>query len=312
MMRSLSNVLFLVLLGYLTACDQADAPAADKASTATGKPRVYAVNYPLYWAASQLAGEFAEVYFPAPPDVDPAFWEPDLDAIAAYQSADLILLNGANYAKWVGRVSLPQNRLLDTSKGIADQYIAVDSGPVHSHGPGGDHSHGDLAFTVWLDLSLYAQQVERIASALAARLPDNAPTIEQRCEELVTGLMDLDAQLMQAGKKLEGAPILYSHPVYQYLQRRYGLNGVALHWEPDAEPAPSDWAQLDAMLPTHPAKLMLWEGEPTRATRKALASRGITSVVFSPQGNRSAGADFASTLQKSIERLAEAGGDPVQ
>ena len=124
--------------------------------------------------------------------------------------------------------------------------------------------------------------------------------------------MDLAAQLMQAGKKLDGAPILYSHPVYQYLQRRYELNGVALHWEPNQEPTASDWAQLDALLLTHPAKLMLWEGEPTPATRKALASRGITAVVFNPQGNRSAGADFASTLRRSIERLAEADGVPVQ
>ena len=180
MMRILSIALFLALLGSLTACDRADSPGSERASTATRKPSVYAVNYPLAWAASQLAGEFAEVHFPAPPGVDPAFWEPDLEAIAAYQSADLILLNGADYAKWTGKVSLPQTRLLDTSKGIADQYIAVDSGPVHSHGPGGDHSHGDLAFTVWLDLSLYAQQVERIAGALAALLSEHAPTIEQR------------------------------------------------------------------------------------------------------------------------------------
>ena len=45
--------------------------------------------------------------FPATADVGPAFWAPEVETIAAFQAADLILLNGATYAKWLKTASLP-------------------------------------------------------------------------------------------------------------------------------------------------------------------------------------------------------------
>ncbi len=55
---------------------------------------VYAVNYPLAWLAERIGGEFVAVVLPWPADVDPAFWSPDAETVAAYQRADLIILNG--------------------------------------------------------------------------------------------------------------------------------------------------------------------------------------------------------------------------
>jgi zinc transport system substrate-binding protein len=264
---------------------------------------VYAVNYPLAWAAEQLAGDAAEVRFPAPVAIDPAFWEPDLATIADYQQADLILLNGANYAKWLARVSLPGNRLVDTSRSFADQLIAVDAGPVHSHGPEGGHSHGELAFTVWLDLNLYAAQVEAIAAALSNLLPGHAEAITRRRQQLAAELAILDGRLREWGEQLDGAPILFSHPVYQYFQRRYAINGLALHWEPDRAPSENDWVALDAILGDHPARLMLWEAEPLPAVTARLASLGIKPVVFRPQANAPTEGAFVDELRADIDSL---------
>ena len=60
------------------------------------------VNYPLQYFAERIGGEHINVVFPAPADVDPAYWMPDTPTITAYQQADLILLNGARYAKCPG------------------------------------------------------------------------------------------------------------------------------------------------------------------------------------------------------------------
>ena len=43
----------------------------------------------------------AAVTLPMPNDIDPAFWSPKAADVLALQKADLILLNGANYAKVV-------------------------------------------------------------------------------------------------------------------------------------------------------------------------------------------------------------------
>jgi zinc transport system substrate-binding protein len=310
-MRIIHYLAVSLLALTLAACER-EAPAPGGTPTADARPvTIYAVNYPLAWAAQQLAGDAADALFPAPADIDPAFWQPDLHTIAAFQQADLVLLNGASYAKWIARVSLPQNRLLDTSQGFAAQLIAVDTGPLHSHGPEGDHSHGELAFTVWLDLSLYAKQVATIAAALSELLPESADVITRHRDELVDELQELDRQLMAIGKQLNGGPVLYSHPVYQYLQGRYQLNGKALHWEPGGNPTQAEWAQLDALLESQPARIMLWEDEPTATTREQLERRGIKPVVFRPMGNRPASGDFVGNLQADIARLAAALQAPI-
>ena len=75
---------------------------------------IYTVNYPLQYFAQRIAGEHAQVIFPGPADEDPAFWIPGTETIQRYQQADLILLNGAGYARWTKRVSLPRLRSVDT------------------------------------------------------------------------------------------------------------------------------------------------------------------------------------------------------
>ena len=76
---------------------------------------IYTVNYPLAYFAERIGNDLVEVHFPAPTGEDPAFWSPDGDTIAAFQEADLILLNGAGYAKWVERAALPSSKVVNIS-----------------------------------------------------------------------------------------------------------------------------------------------------------------------------------------------------
>ena len=269
----------------------------------TGVPVIYTVNYPLTWMTQQLAGNAASVVFPAPAGVDPAFWQPDVDTALQYQRADLVLLNGANYAKWTASISLPSSRLLDTSASYRDQLIPVTAGPLHSHGPGGEHSHGELAFTTWLDLELAQQQMQAVAAALQRLLPAESAAIEQRRAGLQQVLVDMDARLTALGRLLGNTPVLYSHPVYQYLQRRYQFNGHALHWEPDQVPDEAQWGELANILQTHPAQIMLWEAQPLPEVQARLDELGVKTVVFSPMGNRPPSGDFASGMAANIDRL---------
>ncbi|TNF96127.1 MAG: zinc ABC transporter substrate-binding protein, partial [Gammaproteobacteria bacterium] len=135
-------------------------------TTAAEKMVIYTVNYPLQYFAERIGGQHVDVHFPAPKGVDPAFWKPDVKTIGQYQQADLILLNGANYAKWINQVSLPRLRTVDTSRGFGDQLIKVSAGATHSHGPSGDHSHSGTAFTTWLDPQLASLQAKAIRDAL--------------------------------------------------------------------------------------------------------------------------------------------------
>ena len=297
------TVLLLAGCGGEREASNTEVVAAD-----TGVPVIYTVNYPLAWMAQQLAGDAAAVAFPAPAGVDPAFWQPDVDTVLQYQQADLVLLNGANYARWTANVSLPSSLLLDTSASYRDQLIPMTAGPLHSHGPGGERSHGELAFTTWLDLELAQQQMQAVAAALQRLLPAESAAIEQRRASLQRELVIMDARLTALGQLLDNAPVLYSHPVYQYLQRRYQFNGRALHWEPDQVPDEAQWVELAKILQTHPAQIMLWEAQPLPEVARRLSSMGIRVVVYAQLGNRPQQGDFSTNLAANIAALeAEAG-----
>ncbi len=252
-----------------------------------------------------------DVKFPAPADEDPAFWQPDDAAISAYQSADLILMNGATYSKWAEKVTLPESKLVDTSAGFKAQYIEIKADSTHSHGPGGEHSHSGTAFTTWLDLIQAAQQAETVSAALQELVSkEAAEQIKSRMALLKTELDSLNQRLLSCGSRLVNAPLVASHPVYHYWARRYGFNLQSLLWEPEVVPDDKAMETLKAIIAKHPAKWMIWEGSPAPESVAKLEAIGVKSLVFDPCGNVPDQGDFMSVMKTNIEGLEKAFNKP--
>ncbi len=289
----------------VAACTQSE-PSAENIEAGKGLPRVYTVNYPLAYFAERIAGESVEVVFPVPSGVDPATWSPDAETIADYQQADLVLLNGAGYADWIQRATLSQSRLVDTSAALADSLIPVDDSVTHSHGPGGDHSHQGTAFTTWLDMELAVGQARAVFDALVRLRPENETDFRERLTELEKDLGGLDTRLKVVAERVGDQPLLFSHPVYQYLVRGYGLNGRSVHWEPDEIPGDDQWRELFELLGAHNAGWMIWEDEPLPEAASLLESMGIESLVFRPCGNRPAEGSLLSVMLENVATLEQA------
>ncbi len=268
-----------------------------------GKFTIYVVNYPLKYFAERIAGDHAKVVFPAPADVDPAYWMPDAKTIGEYQRADLILRNGANYAKWVRKVSLPPSRMVDTSAKFKDRYITAEETVTHSHGAKGAHAHESLAFTTWLDLTLAAKQAQAITKALSRKKPKLHDTFQENYQSLEKDLMALDGEIKAIVSNNPTLPLLASHPVYDYLSRRYGLNIKSLHWEPDEIPNAEQWIELQSILKHHPARWIIWEAVPFQESVKRLESIGINSLVFDPCGNVPEKGDFVAIMRQNVENI---------
>jgi zinc transport system substrate-binding protein len=268
-----------------------------------GTLTIYVVNYPLRYFAQRIAGSHAQIVFPAPADEDPAFWTPDLETIGAYQAADLILLNGATYAKWVEKVTLPRSKLVDTSAAFKDRYIPVKEARTHTHGPGGEHAHTGIAFTTWLDPSLAARQARAIADAMIRKRPELRKTFEENYAALESDLEELDRTIGEIIALRPAQPLVASHPVYDYLARRYNLNLKSVHWEPDEIPTDAQWTELRNLLQDHPATWMVWEGESLQASVDELSTRGVNSLVFDPCGNVPEEGDFLSVMNQNVENL---------
>jgi len=302
--RSAVIILGLALMLGQSGCSGTPDASTEKQDVLSGGTiSVYVTNYPLAYFARRIGGEHVEVHFPAPADEDPAHWMPDPETIGKYQQADLILLNGAGYAQWVQSATLPRSKLCNTSSAFAEDYIALEDQSTHSHGPEGKHAHGPTAFTIWLDPTLAVKQADAVHASLAKLQPENADAFAKNFDALKADLEALDRQITDIVGRASDRPVIFSHPVYQYFQRRYGLNAKSIHWEPDEMPTAAMWKELAELRVKHPAKWMIWEGEPRQETKAKLAELGIDSVTFAPSANMPAEGDFLDVQRRNIENL---------
>jgi zinc transport system substrate-binding protein len=260
---------------------------------------VLTVNYPLQYFAEHVGGEFVQALYPGPADTDPAYWKPNVETVIEYQQADLILLNGAGYAGWTKQVSLPLSKQADTSTAFTGMLLPITNKAAHAHGPTGEHVHDDLAFTVWLDPELAKLQATAIHDALAPLLPEQKTILGANLIALADALWQLDEELDRTFKFRSRQQIIYSHPVYQYLDRRYELNGISVHWEPDEMPSDKEFAKLKKMS----GALMIWEADPLPETEAKLAAMGINIVVFDPSATKPASGDYLDIMRANLQRL---------
>lgn len=276
---------------------------SEAGSKPTDKLTIYVVNYPLKYFAERIAGDHAKVVFPAPAEGDTAYWMPDTKIISEYQNADLIFLNGAGYARWVSKVSLPRSKVFNTSASFKDQYIITKEAVTHSHGPTGKHAHENVAFITWLDFNLASKHAKAIAEVLGRKRPALQATFQKNYASLESDLLGLDREIKAVVARNLSKRFVVSHPVYDYLARRYGLNIRSVHWEPEERPSEGQWLELRNMLKGYPAKCMIWEGAPMKESVERLKNVGLESLVFDPCGNTPAKGDFMSVMKQNVTNL---------
>ena len=177
---------------------------------------------------------------------------------------------------------------------------------THSHGTEGEHAHEGLAFTTWLDFDLAVSQAEEVCRSLIRKRPDLETKFRRACGKLIKDLKALDISLMEMTKAADKTPLVMSHPVYDYLAARYGLDIVSLHWEPDQVPGEQQILELKTILKTHPTKWLGWGGKPEKASVELLEELGVKSLVFDLCGNVPEKGDFMSVMGENIQSLKRA------
>lgn len=291
-----------IALLALAGCGRAD----PSPSTATlGPTTVVAVNYPLAFFAQRIGGDHVAVTMPAPPGTDPSDWQPTPEAISQIQGADVILLNGAGYAGWVGAASLPDSKVWVTSNDDRDEWIQLDQrdSAVHRHGPAGPHSHHGVASMTWLDPEIAIAQADAVRAALVRAMPEHQDLFGSNARVLARSIIEQSADIEQAINTNPTQPVLFSHPVYQYLARRFGMNGRSVHWEPREMPNEEAWSALEASLADHPAEWMIWEATPDTAIADRLQGLGIQSVVVDPGGAAPTQGDYFGSMRAAASAL---------
>jgi zinc transport system substrate-binding protein len=289
------KIILPILLLILCACDDVEKKVVEKKRT------IVVTNYPLYWLTESIAGNTVEIIYSVPANIDPAYWQPEDQDIAKMQQADLILLNGANYEKWLNVVELPKSKLVDTSANCQQMFIEVKEQVKHEH-DGKVHSHSGYDFNIWLDAYILSRQAETLTSSLCQLMPAHQKLYKEKLLTLKNELKKVFFKINRvAGKQQK---FLASHPVYNYLARANNWQLESFHWEPNEMPSPLEWARLQKA--TKFSRFMLFEDQPTLEIENKLAEFGVKAIVFRPCGKAPTSKDFLIEMKANLKNLQEA------
>ncbi len=267
---------------------------------------VFTTTYPLHYFASRIGGDRINVQFPAPEGTDPGTWSPSPETILAYQEADLILLNGAEYEGWTATASLPAGSMIDTSAELDDQLIVLDDALTHSHGSEGEHTHERTAAVTWLDLKLAARQAAAVRDALVRQDSAGATAYTEGFEALARDLRALDARLESVAAAASGRTLVGAVPGFEYLARGYGLSLEGAAFDP-ADPWGDDfWHEVEHALDHGAEPTLLLPVPADDAILGRLEEMDLEAILFDPMGGRPSDGDFLSRMNANIDRLEQA------
>lgn len=267
-------------------------PAQADAQDVSTKPLIFAASYPLGYFAERLAGDRFEVRV-APRSEDG--WRPTVEEILAMQSSVLVLIADRNRESWLDRVTLGEEKIVDTTANVPDRLMVRQEGVTHSHGPDGTHSHQASEGNPWLDLSLAQAQAEAVGRAIEAVAPDAGT--ESRLQSLRDDLAVMDARLLQVTGGTSDVSLLTEGRQFTYLARRYGLVFE------EVEVNLNDPHGLGRPLGSPSDRWMIWPRPPTPDQQQWIRSQNVSSGTVDPLVNRPVEGDFLAAMQRNIETL---------
>jgi len=147
----------------------------------------------------------------------------------------------------VALMNAPGVELLDAREGGA--WEPHDHG--HEHASGHDHDAGGREVNphVWLDPINAEAMTRTIAAELAKVDPSHADDYAKGAETTIRDLAALDGELRTMLEPVRDRPFVVFHDAYQYLEHRYGLNGVgSITVSPDRKPSAQRLAALRLKL----------------------------------------------------------------
>jgi zinc transport system substrate-binding protein len=297
-------ILSLVLVPLAGACD-----AGAGADEAPGDPvTVVASFYPLAHAAERVGGDAVSVTNLTPPGVEPHDLELTPDDLEAIATADVVVYIGGGF-----QPSIEEAVEAEASGSALDALDGIDLLEPSDHDEHGDSATGDDPVGdphVWLDPTIYAAIVERVASALGDAAPPAASRVGEAASSFRAELESLDGDFRDGLADCRTRVMITNHAAFGYLAAAYGLDQEAISGiSPESEPDPARIAELAAEAEADGVTTIFTEDLVSADVADTLAREaGLDTAVLSPlegltDEQVAAGDDYLSVMQQNLEAL---------
>lgn len=301
MKRIFVLIIVIVLVVSFTGCGLNPTNTDDSSGMA-----IYTSFYPMYFLASEIAGDKAKVISLVPAGVEPHDWEPKPRTVAELQEADMFIYNGAGMETWVDNVmpTLQKSgiRIVEASKGI--ELLSNN-----------EKDEANLIYDphVWISPAKYKQQAQNIFEELSTLDSDNKDYYRANYEKLAKELDKLDSDYRQAVAGFKSKVFIVSHSAFGYLASEYGLTQLAIRGvTPQSEPSPAKLAELTEICRENNIKYIFFESLVSPKLSQTLADEVGAEILILNTGQGISeeeikqGENYITIMYDNLENLEKA------
>ncbi len=296
--------------------------------------------YPLEFALERITGDLGRVTNIGA-NKDPHDFEPTTRDILALQSADVVVLQGAEFEPWSDSVKAQLESegvpviIATADISLGENEHKHEHGDEHQHEENhdeheheeyekrehgheeekhehedvhDDHDHGALDPHTWLDPVLFSETVEHLTEEIVQLDPDNAATYRSNAEQLMSELMSLNTDYSNRLANCQLDEVIISHDAFGYVADRYEftvhtITGLSTQDTPSA----TTLAELRAEAEEGIGAILLEQNSVTAYGETLARETGLQTLSISPIAyNVPSGEDYLSLMQANLDTFATA------
>ncbi len=291
-------IIFLLLIGVLYKSINRPPKINDN------KVKIITSFYPLYFFASQIGGDKADVKNITPAGAEPHDYEPSPSDITAIQSSNLLILNGGGLEAWgdkiIENLKNTNVQIIIVGKNIANQQ--VDEGGKKIQDP-----------HIWLSPILSKKIAKSILEGYLKVDQKNKNYYYANTNNLLDKLDSLNNDYKKGLINCSEKNIITSHAAFGYLAKDYGLNQIPIAGlSPDAEPSAKQLAEISQFAKKNNVKYIFFESLVSPKLAETVANEiGAKTLVLDPieginkEGEKQ-GKNYLTIMQSNLNNLKQA------
>jgi len=238
------------------------------------KMLVLASFYPVYFFASEIGGEHANVLNITPAGAEPHDYELSARDIANIERSSILILNGDDIESWAS--SIKEN--------ISSKTIVVEAAYGLTNKILNEGGESVLDPHVWLSPELAEKMTDAILEGFTKADPENAQVYIANANILKLDLSMLDKEFENGLSQCKKNNIITSHAAFGYLAASYGLSQIAIAGlSPDAEPSIQQLREMVDFAKNNDVKYIFFESLASAKLSEVLAGEvGAKTLVLNP------------------------------
>ena len=265
-----------------------------------GKLQVTASFYPMYFFASRIGGDKANVISITPASAEPHDYEPTTQDLVSIQNSNMLVLNGGALEAWGNKIKgqLPANVLVVTAgEGLANKQLNENGQTIQD-------PH------IWLDPILAKKEIAVIERGFEKIDPKDSVYFQANAQKLNNDLDGLNTEYSHAFTNCAQTDFITSHAAFGYLGAQYGINQIPISGvSPDEEPSTQKLVEITNLVKAKNIKVIFFESLISPKLSDTIAHEaGAKAMVLDPiegvtKDGLATGQNYLTIMRQNLNNL---------